>query len=146
MALYSRLLRVLLVLGVGVVSPAGTATISTAAARRLVREALAVMKQDGPSVRIDATRRDCAPGFYTFQAWWPNPDGSPIFTVYFAVNPRTGDVWDVMGCERITSAALEKEQESIFRRSGLTPTAAKAFRAKSPLCCPVDPEAGSGPK
>ena len=53
-------------------------------------------------------------------AWWPNPHGSPVLG-YYAVNPWTGDVWDVMGCKRISSPAIQAEQRSILKRSTYPP-------------------------
>jgi hypothetical protein len=79
-----------------------------------------------------------APEFYTFQAWRPNPGNGPLLTYYFAVNPWTGDVWDAIGCERITSPALEKEQESIFRRAHLSADRQKALSEKSPGCSEIE--------
>ena len=54
---------------------------------------------------------------------------------YFAVNPWTGDVWDAMGCTRITSPTLLKEQEAIWRRSQLPAEVRKAIRDKYPADC-----------
>jgi hypothetical protein len=133
----------MLVLGIGMVSPANGRTISRDAANKLVREALVALHEDGPSVKIVRFRYDYAPEFYSFTAMWPNPDGDPLIG-YFAVNPWTGDVWDVMGCRRITSPAIEKEQESIWKRSRLAPGAKETLREKSPACSAAERKAGTG--
>src|SRR5260370_41672409 len=104
-----RFFRVMLAVGFSTISLAHGRTISQSTARKLVREALVTMNQDGPSVKITRFRDDHAREFYTFDATWPNPDGDPLIG-YFAVNPWTGDVWDLGGCKRITSSAIEKEQ------------------------------------
>jgi len=96
--------------------------------------------QNGPTVRIDPYRYDYAPEFYAFMARWPNPDGHPLIG-YFAVNPWTGDVWDVMGCRRIVSPELEKEQDAIWARSPLRTEARSVLREKSPGCLDRDQKA-----
>lgn len=35
---------------------------------------------------------------------------------YFAVNPWTGDVWDLWGCRQLSTRALRKSQAAIRRR------------------------------
>ena len=61
-----------------------------------------------------------------------NPKGGPLQTYYFAVNPWTGDVWDGIACTRITSPKIQREQESIWKRSGLPEEARKPLTNKSP--------------
>src|SRR5258708_7000586 len=97
-----RLLRRTLVFGVGLVALAQGRTISSSSARKLVREALTARGQYDRSVRILPFRYDYAPEFEAFMARWPNPDGDPLIG-YFAVSPWTGNVWDVIGCEQISS-------------------------------------------
>lgn len=59
----------------------------------------------------------------------PDNNGGPFFVFhgltkppvegsfgYFAVNPWTGDVWNLWGCRRLSSAALRKSQAEIRRR------------------------------
>ena len=53
---------------------------------------------------------------------------------YFAVNPWTGDVWDVDGCRRLDSDALRKRREAIRRKSGIPKAAYARLRDKKPLC------------
>lgn len=60
---------------------------------------------------------------------------SVLQTHYLAVNPWTGDVWDAMGCEMITSSALQKEQNFIWKRSGLPADAKLPLHDKSPASC-----------
>jgi hypothetical protein len=63
-------------------------------------------------------------------------DGVVILqTYYFAVNPWTVDVWDAMGCERITSAGIGNEQQAIWKRSQLPADVWEAIRKKSPADC-----------
>ncbi len=60
-----------------------------------------------------------APKLYTLEAEAYNRQGTLVIHA-FAVNPWTGDVWEPMGCERITSATIEREQAAIRKRATLT--------------------------
>lgn len=114
--------------------------ISERLARKLAIEALStVVAMDG--LNIKPWQYYWAPEFYTFQAWRPgipDPQGVGVLeTHYLAVNPWTGDVWDAMGCERITSPAFAKEQDAIWRRSKLPNDVRLAIRDKAPADCSV---------
>jgi hypothetical protein len=130
---------VALILTVGVVCGSDTLsrTITRSEARRLVHEALVALNQDAPSVKIEQYRYDYAPEFYAFDATWPNPDGDPLIG-YFAVNPWTGDVWDINACKQITSPVLARQQEAIWKRSKLMREAESTLHAKSPACSSID--------
>src|SRR5580658_2362179 len=121
-------------LWVGLVCSAQPRTMSEATARKLVREALAAQGESGPSVQIGPWKYDWAPEFYTFSAWRHNLADGLLVTYYFAVNPWTGDVWDAIGCSRIKSPGLDREQESILKRSHLSADKRKALSEKSPGC------------
>jgi len=104
-----------------------------------VRQALVALGEDWPSAHVEPWKYDWAPEFYTFQSWRPGPvqdDGvSVLQTRYFAVNPWTGDVWDAMGCNRITSPAIQKEQKLIWKRSRLADEVRETLRNRSPAAC-----------
>lgn len=126
--------RVMLALGVSFISSAHPPTISKGVARKLVREAVLALGESRASIQIGPWDYHLAPEFYTFSAWRHNLADGLLVTYYFAVNPWTGDVWDAMGCKRITSPAMEKAQESISKRSRLPAKGWEALRQKSPAC------------
>jgi hypothetical protein len=140
--------RVALALGISLVAFARDRTISERAARTLVQEALVAL--GWPSVHVDPMKYYWAPEFYTFQAYWPGPvqdDGvSVLQSYYLAVNPWTGDVWDAMRCSRITSPAIQKEQESIWKRSRLPAEAREPLHEKSPGCSAIELKASEKKK
>lgn len=138
MRLHSFLFHAVLIGGIACSAFADARKISHNQAQELVRDALVTLNLNGPSVRIERNRYDYAPEFYVFMAWWPNPHGSPVLG-YYAVNPWTGDVWDVMGCKRISSPAIQAEQRSILKRSNLSPEAEGTVRALTPGCSPAQP-------
>jgi len=77
------------------------------------------------------------PGFYSFQAMWPNQYGSR----YFKVDPRTGDVWDGVACGGFTSPSLVRLQRVIRNRIGLSDEEYKKTPNNAPMC-----EAGQKPR
>jgi hypothetical protein len=128
-----RTLGGVLILVIGLAFVASGREITMKVARDLVREALVVLGQDAPSVSIVPFRYDYAPEFLSFEALWPNPGGSTLIG-YFGVNPWTGDVWEINGCYRITSAKMKKMQISIWKESQLIPAAERTLHEKTPGC------------
>lgn len=74
-----------------------------------------------------------SPEMYCFTAVWPNPKGSPIVG-YYAVNPRTADVWNARSCEHITSPSLERKQEALRKRFKYSRQEFKRLELLKPLC------------
>jgi hypothetical protein len=57
----------------------------------------------------------------------------------FAVNPWTGDVWNLWGCHRLSTPALRKSQAAIRRHFTLTETKRYAgLRRLKPTCTVED--------
>lgn len=130
--------RVVLALGISLVSSAHLRTISEGTARKLVRQALSALGENPQSIEIDPWRYYWAPEFYTFEAWRYGLAGGLATHYFFAVNPWTGDVWDAMACKRITSPVIEREQEAIWKRSLLPTEAREALHEKSPACSAME--------
>jgi hypothetical protein len=129
--------RVALALGMSLIAVARDRTISERIAHRLVEEALVAL--GWPSVHADPMKDYWAPEFYSFEAYLSGPvadDGTGVLqSHYLAVNTWTGDVWDTTECRQITSAAIQKEQEFIWKRSRLPIGAREALHDKSPASC-----------
>jgi len=104
-------------------------------ARKLASEALAVRGINVRGFVLVPYVNDSAPDFYSYQALAQssNSNGSLGF---FAVNAWTGDVWNIDTCSRVSSPALQKDQQSILKRSGMSPLAATTLRERSPGCRP----------
>jgi RHS repeat-associated protein len=117
-------------------------TISTVAATELVREALASLGEGSAltKIAIYPWLYYWAPDFITLQAEVPHPDVGKIEMRYFAVNPWTGDVWDAMGCARITSPTIKRKQDEIWKSSKLPDEARQVLQARAPACTPGKPE------
>src|SRR5579871_704398 len=127
------LIRLVILIGFSIDILSGQRTIGIRTAEKMVREALITLNLNGPSVRIEPFRYDYAPEFYAFMAWWPNPNGNPLIG-YYAVNPWTGDVWDIIGCRSIASVVINKQRELIWKKSKLIAEAEETLHQKSPAC------------
>ena len=73
------------------------------------------------------------PEFQFFQAMWNNPKGS-VNLGHFAVDRKTGDVWNGVVCERVTSPSLKKLQNAIRNRIGLTGDEYRKSQRLGPEC------------
>ncbi len=60
---------------------------------------------------------------------------------YYAVDPRTGDVWSAVFCERIARRKLSRLQAALRRRIGLTNAHYERLKRPGPLCEPGMPRA-----
>ncbi len=117
--------------------------ITETSARELVQQALLALGEKKGSVEIAPLPYPWAPEFYTLQAWrGPNqagPDGVGVLQTHsFAVNPWTGDVWDLIACTRISSPQLQKEQKAMRKRSRFSSGSWKTLRNKSPGNCSAE--------
>jgi hypothetical protein len=70
------------------------------------------------------------PGFQFFQAL-PDP---PSGRIHYAVDLRTGEVWDAPVCEKLTSPSLEKLQNAIRNRIALTADEYRRIGRPGPFC------------
>ena len=87
------------------------------------------------SCGLDEYTNSYFPQFYFFEATWDNPNGSPIIG-HYAVDPRTGDVWDAIVCGRLTSPALIKLQKAVRKQIALTEEKYRRARRPGPMCGP----------
>jgi len=141
----SRMLRPILALMIAALTGAAFGQTSSAVKRRNVtlEEAsdlvYAYLKSGGctkDTCSIDQIHDPYFPGFYSFQAMWRNQYGS----VYFKVDPRTGDLWDGAACGGFTSPSLVALQQAIRKRIGLSDEEYKKTPRDAPMC-----EAGQKP-
>lgn len=104
--------------------------IEMAEASKLVYEGI---KLHNPDATITNVANPYDRDFMYFQGLWPNPVGSPVIG-NFAVNPWTGDVWDVGGCDRVSLPSIRRQQEGIRKRFQITKKEYARLQAKKPLC------------
>jgi hypothetical protein len=70
------------------------------------------------------------PFFQFFQAVPDPPDGR----IHYAVDLRTGEVWDGPVCEKLTSPSMKKLQNAIRNRIGLTADEYRRIGRPGPYC------------
>jgi hypothetical protein len=63
---------------------------------------------------------------------------------YYAVDRRTGDVWNSTICERISTRAINRLQVALRKRIGLTNTEYEELKRPGPLCEPGMPRVHPG--
>ena len=74
-----------------------------------------------------------SPEFHSFQGIFDNPGGS--FNLgFYAVDRKTGDVWNGVVCERAISPSLVKLQVAIRNRIGLSKDEYRKIRRVGPMC------------
>lgn len=116
--------------------PASKRVVSNQEAHELVHTYLGREEKECP---LEAFHDPHYPEFVGFQAL-SNRGGS---IGYFLINPRTGDLWNGVICERLSSPALEKLQRIIRRRIGLSEDAYRRTQTEGPMCEPGMPRVSS---
>ena len=88
-----------------------------------------------PSFGLETYVSKYDPGFQFFQGIFDNPGGS--FNLgHYAVDRKTGDVWNGVVCARARSPSLVKLQVAIRNRIGLTNDEYRKIRRLGPMCDP----------
>jgi len=86
-----------------------------------------------PGFDLDSYKDSYYPQFQFFQAIFDNPHGS--FNLgHYAVDPKTGDLWNGVICERMRSVSLTKLQRVIRIRIGLTQSDYRKAQRPGPMC------------
>jgi len=88
-----------------------------------------------PSFGLEKFTSEYYPGFQFFQGIFDNPDGSFNLGSY-AVDRKTGDVWDGVYCARATSLSLSRLQAAVRNRIGLSKEEYRKARRPGPMCDP----------
>ncbi len=100
-------------------------------------------KQTCSLVRYHAADWPGLPEFYSFQAISSNPHTS-FNQGYYEVDPRSGDVWNGVICERFESPFLVGLQRTIRKRIGLHDDEYKNASQDGPMCGEGMPRVGRG--
>lgn len=102
-------------------------------AHRLAISTLSVSARKLPGLRFDAEKSPHSPKFYWFEITAHTPEDVSPLLGYYAVNRKTGDVWDAVACTRLTSRFVHDTQMRIRRADGGT---AFSIAAKVAPCEP----------
>lgn len=132
----SRTICVILFLGL-LVPSAGTAqstpparAVTLPEAEGLVRQALDPRSLALPGFGLDNYKYPDNPDFYFFEAAWDHPSNLG----HFAVNMKTGDVWDPFLCTRYHSRRLLEFQKVMRKKIGLSEQEYLKLRKQRPIC------------
>jgi hypothetical protein len=87
-----------------------------------------------PQFFLDPDSSWAFPGFYVFEAEVDNNPGGSVVFGHYAVDQRTGDVWEGVVCKEYTSSKLQQAQRVIRRRIGLTDAEYGRLRRPGPFC------------
>ena len=111
--------------------------LSKAEAQELVTVGLGSRAKELPHFGLDdlPSKDPKEKDFYLFEASFSNPGGMQIVG-HYAVHKITGAVWKLDICERVDSTALQKLQETIRRRIGVTPEKLKQLANALPCYDP----------
>jgi hypothetical protein len=98
---------------------------------------MAISKDSGwtsfPGFALDSYSVADKPEFSFVAVLWDNPNGSVIIG-HYAVDRKTGDVWNGVICERMKSPSLTRLQRAIRTRIGLTDSDYRKARRPGPEC------------
>lgn len=112
--------------------------ITHAEARTLVLKALQAQGTPTKSPKFDLEDNTGAPkyypGFYFFDAYFNNP---LVLTAigHYAVNRRTADLWEWIGCHRLGPPAIKRLQKALRRKINLSAAEYRKLSKEAP-CSP----------
>ena len=90
-------------------------------ARSLVQTTLR-LRGDKISARQIQESTETTPGYYNFGAYEPQKNGLQNVAGWFAVNKRTGQVWDTTSCDLYQFPTLERQRRKLVRHSAKSTT------------------------
>jgi len=110
------------------IPPARAVTLQEA--EELVRHALDPRSPSLPGFGLDSYQDPDNPDFYFFEADWDHPSNIG----HFAVNKKTGDVWDPFVCSRYHSRRLLQFQKHVRETIGLSEQQYLKLSKQRPIC------------
>lgn len=109
-------------------------TITVEDGRQLIYHSLRAEGFTSHALRSDSYADPSFPGFYFYDVFYGfNPNGSSTVGIY-AVEKTTGEVWDGATCAHYTSPVLQKTQQDLRRRIGLTDQEKRRSEKPGPYC------------
>ncbi len=110
-------------------------TVNEELAHKLAISTLTASARRLPGMRFDREKSPHPEAFYWFEVTANVPDGVSALLGYFAVNMRTGDVWNPVQCRKLTSTVIRHFQEQL-RQKGAISTAELHQMADEAPCQP----------
>ena len=109
--------------------------VSLDEAASLVEAAMPAKLKRLPKFELEQFKDGDRPRFYFFTTTWEGlPNGSVVIGNY-AVDQRTGDVWDaVTSCDELSTHVLRRLQAKIRLHIGLSDSGYHKIKSSGPLC------------
>jgi hypothetical protein len=101
---------------------------------------LSILKDQGhnmqnPTIELsDLPYDQDFPDFYNIETHDVDVNGNYPSLGSFAVDKRTGDVWDLIVCREYMSKSVTKLQQAIRKRLGITEDKYRKLRRPGPMC------------
>ena len=112
------------------------ATLSVDEARQLVDKALPAETKRLPGLDLEVQDKKAnVAQCWTFEVLWANSGEGSAHVGFWAVDRRTGDVWQPTSCTRVTGRDVGRAGEAVRKRLGVSGRELSESRAR-PVCCP----------
>lgn len=85
-----------------------------------------------PGMRFDGEKAAHPEGFYWFEVTANVPDEASPLLGYFAVNKRTGDVWNPVQCRKLTSVTIRRFQDQLRQKGKISATEFRRIAEEAP--------------
>jgi hypothetical protein len=103
--------------------------------KQLVMAALPLKLKQLPAFELEPYVDPSSHRFDFFQATWAGTPNGSVIVGHYAVDPKTGDVFDaVVGCSELSTPALRKLQDKDRAQLGLSDARYHKIRSNGPLC------------
>jgi hypothetical protein len=119
-------------------SSPNSSLISVKESRNLVRLALPEKIKHLPGFTLWLSDEDKInpPRCLVFDVLWSNPGPGSVHVGFWAVDRRTGEVWSIIRCRRVSNAKLSVAQQLIRKRVGVGDLEHQDALQKNPCCTP----------
>jgi len=106
--------------------------LTEAEARSLVVVSLGKDVSSLPHFGLDLNRDPSVADFYVFDATADHPNGGSPVIGSFAVNKATGEVWELVICERVKSKPFINAQRAMRKKIGISKAEFRRLTTKTP--------------
>ena len=119
-------------------------TVTKGEAEALIRAALPAKLKRLPKFGVEISQDSNFPRFYSALVYGEGEPNGSVMVGTYDVDRETGDVWNAVICEHLTSSSLVKLQVAIRNRIGLTKDEYQKTRRQGPMCESGMPRLGPG--
>ena len=85
-----------------------------------------------PGFGLEAGSMPYFPEYYFFDGTWENPQPGSGVAGHWAVNKKTGDVWEPFACKLLSGKHLNSELSRLRKQMSISPSDVRRERANKP--------------